>query len=148
MSQISPVNKSWCLEQLCESNYHKLLQLIPNLQAFNAEAIGYADQKPNLHLQIVERSSYTITLQLSHCFDKDLELLRVPDVKIRLYLDAHMAEVLRDYKRPAVRNIYKDPKQSIEIMNYKWRLNYFLQKWLNHCLSIDYLFEEPLESVV
>ncbi|TAL49646.1 MAG: DUF1249 domain-containing protein, partial [Methylovulum sp.] len=30
MSLINPVNKSFCLEQICESNYQKLFKLIPN----------------------------------------------------------------------------------------------------------------------
>ncbi|NTV79110.1 MAG: DUF1249 domain-containing protein, partial [Clostridiales bacterium] len=27
------------------------------------------------------------------------------------------------------------------IMDYKWRLNYFLSKWLDHCLQADYQFQ-------
>ena len=31
MSFVNPVNKSYCLEQICESNYQKLRKLIPEL---------------------------------------------------------------------------------------------------------------------
>ena len=65
-----------------------------------------------------------------------------PAVKIRIYLDANLAEVLKDHARTDVSKVYKDPGQSIEIMNYKWRLNYFLQKWLDHCLKTNYEFSK------
>ena len=63
-----------------------------------------------------------------------------PAVKIRIYLDANLAEVLKDHARTDVSKIYTDPGQTVEIMNYKWRLNYFLQKWLDHCLQTNYEF--------
>jgi uncharacterized protein YqiB (DUF1249 family) len=150
MSFVNPVNKSICLEQVCESNYQKLFKLIPDLMAVKETAIGFAPHHTMLHLEIIERTPYTMTLELSHCFNKDNDDLMVPAVRIRLYLDAHLAEVLSDHARAGVSQVFKDPGLSREIMNYKWRLNYFLQKWLDHCLKKDYLFSPakamPAES--
>lgn len=140
MSLVNPVNKSICLEQVCESNYQKLFKLIPDLMAFKETAIGFAPHHTMLHLEIIERTPYTMTLELSHCFNKNNEEFLAPAVKIRVYLDAHLAEVLSDHVRAGVSDVFKDPGLSREIMNYKWRLNYFLQKWLDHCLKKDYLF--------
>lgn len=142
MSFINPVNKSICLEQVCESNYQKLLKLIPDLMAFKATAIGLAPHHSTLHLEIIERTPYTLTVELSHSFNKSL----APAVKIRIYLDAQLAEVLSDHARAGVAQVFKDPGLSREIMNYKWRLNYFLQKWLDHCLKKDYLFSVNAEA--
>lgn len=143
MSFVNPVNKSICLEQVCESNYQKLLKLIPDLMAFKETAIGLAPRHTTLHLEIIERTPYTLTVELSHCFNKSL----APAVKIRVYLDAQLAEVLSDHVRAGVAQVFKDPGLSREIMNYKWRLNYFLQKWLDHCLNKDYLFSANAEVV-
>jgi uncharacterized protein YqiB (DUF1249 family) len=140
MSFVNPVNKSICLEQVCESNYQKLFKLIPNLMVFDEAAIGQAPHDITLYLDIIERTPYTLTVELSHCFRKDREALLSPAVKIRVYLDAQLAEVLSDHARAEVFQVYKDPGLSGEIMNYKWRLNYFLQKWLDHCLKKEYLF--------
>jgi len=96
MSFVNPVNKSFCLEQVCESNYQKLLKLIPDLMAFEETAIGLAPQHITLHLEIIERTPYTLTLELSHCFHKNQHELLEPAVRIRLYLDAQLAEVLSD----------------------------------------------------
>ncbi len=140
MSQVHPVNKSLCLEKLCESNFQKLFSLIPDLCSFQNHATGQTTNKPTLYLKIIDRSRHTITVELSHHFNKNLENFMAPAVIIRIYLDANLAEVLKDHARTDVSRIYKDPGQSKEIMNYKWRLNYFLQKWLDHCLQTNYEF--------
>ena len=141
MGFVNPVNKSFCLEQICESNFQKLLKLIPDLFTFKESAIGLvAAHNTMLHLKVLERTPYTMTVELSHCFTKkNLEEFLEPAVKIRIYLDAQLAEVISDHVRASVAQVFKDPGLSREIMNYKWRLNYFLQKWLDHCLKKDYL---------
>jgi uncharacterized protein YqiB (DUF1249 family) len=86
-----------------------------------------------------------MTVELSHCFNKNLDEFMEPAVIIRLYLDAQLAEVLSDHARASVAQVYKNSGLSREIMNYKWRLNYFLQKWLDHCLKKDYRFSKALD---
>ena len=125
MSFINPVNKSYCLEQICESNYQKLLKLIPDLLAFKETAIGLAPNNTTLHIKVIESTPYTMTVELSHCFIKNPDEFLEPAVKIRLYLDAMLAEVLSDHVRASVAQVFKNPGLSREIMSYKWRLNYF-----------------------
>jgi uncharacterized protein YqiB (DUF1249 family) len=95
-----------------------------------------------LYLAVLERNPYTLTIELSHCFDNPLSELMLPAVKIRIYLDAQLAEVIRDNDRPDVSRVYQNPGRVVEIQTYKWRLNYFLQKWLDHCLKTEYRFSE------
>ena len=140
MSLLNPVNKSFCLEQVCAANYQKLFRLIPNVLAYRHTATGLADNGSSLHLQILERSPYTLTILLSHSFQTNLEEYLEPAVTIRIYLDLKLAEVISDHARDAVTKVYKNPGLLFEIMNYKWRLNYFLQKWLDHCLNKNYRF--------
>lgn len=141
MACIDPINKSWCLAQVCEENYAKLLRLIPDLLSMQQNAVGVAQQKMALQLQIIERNPFTLTIELNHCFDQQVDVLLLPAIKIRVYQDAKSAEVLSDYVRADVAKVVKDPSQSVAIMNYKWRLNYFLAKWLDHCLSANYHFQ-------
>ena len=148
MSQLRPVNTSLCLEKICESNYQKLFKLIPNLRALKKTAIGLTENRPALHLDILESNPYTLTIELSHCFKQQLSELIAPAVKIRVYLDAQLAEVIRDNDRPAVDRVYRNPSRALEIQEYKWRLNYFLQKWLDHCLKTEYCFAETADCVI
>ncbi len=140
MSLLNPVNKSWCLEQICESNYKKIFQLIPELSAIKDKAIGSAPNNTALYLQVIEETPYTLTIELSHRFEKKSAEFRLPAVRVRLYLDAQIAEVLSDHARPSVSRVFEDFGLCREIMNYKWRLNFFLQKWLDHCLAKGYSF--------
>ena len=146
VSQLWPVNTSLCLEMICESNYQKLFRLIPDLCSFDKIAIGHTQNKPALYLDVLERNPYTLTIELSHCFDRQLAEMIEPGVRIRVYLDAKLAEVIRDHDRPAVDRIDRNPGAVLEIQDYKWRLNYFLQKWLDHCLKTEYRFcsETPI----
>lgn len=147
MSFLNPVDTSFCLEQICGSNYQKLFRLIPGLLTFKKAAMGYAAQNTALHLAVLERTAYTMTVELSHRFRNNVDELLQPAVRIRIYLDAQLAEVLSDHVRAEVAQVYKDPGLSREIMYYKWRLNYFLQKWLDHCLKKDYQFKvETLDA--
>lgn len=142
MAMLNPVNKAWCLEQLCESNYRKLFQLIPDLCTVNDRVIGLAPNHACLYLQVVEKGAYTITVELSHHFDKMPDKLLLPAVRIVIYQDAHLAEVLYDHARPSVNRVFKDFSHSQEIVHYKWRLNFFLAKWLDYCLAKNYRFPD------
>jgi len=93
-------------------------------------------------MAVLERNPYTLTIELSHCFSRELTEMLEPGLKIRIYLDAQLAEVIRDNERPAVEEVYSDPGKLKQIRDYKWRLNYFLEKWLDHCLKTDYRFAD------
>ncbi len=142
MSLVRPVNTSLCLEKMCETNYQKLFRLIPELCTYNQHAVGNTQSKPALYIEILERSNHTLTIELSHCFNHQLDTYLEPAVKIRIYLDAQLAEVIRDHARSDVNRAIKDPSKTTEIRDYKWQLNYFLSKWLDHCLLTDYQFKE------
>ncbi len=146
MALVEPVNKSICLEQVCASNYRKLFRLIPDLTSLKDGATGLAPRHSDLRIRIIERTPYTLTIELSHCFNYELNTSIAPAVTIRIYLDAQLAEVLNDSVRAGVSQVYKNSSASKEIMNYKWRLNYFLLKWLDHCLATGYCFNnvDPL----
>ncbi len=146
MGHINPINKSWCLEQVCEANYQKLLRLIPLLFSIDQDAIGTALHKSSLFLQVLERNRYTLTIELNHRFAGNPTLEFAPALILRVYRDAKCVEVLRDHSRLAVKQVFKDPGQATAIMDYKWRLNYFLTKWLDYCLRANYQFQQPCET--
>lgn len=146
MGYVNPINKAACLELLCESNYKKLIRLIPELLKINVTAVGISPERPDLTLSIIERSHYTLTIKLTHRFSYATDYPITPDVTIRMYKDAQLAEVLNDCDRSEVYRVYKDPAQINEILHYKWRLNYFLEKWLDHCLTTDYTFNDENQA--
>jgi uncharacterized protein YqiB (DUF1249 family) len=142
MNYINPVNQSFCLEQMCASNYQKLLKLMPDILTLKEAAVGVAINNTPLHITVIENTPYTMMIELNHCFNLSKDQSLEPAVKVRLYLDAQLAEVMSDQARAPISLAFKDKSLSRDIMNYKWRLNYFLQKWLDHCLKKDYQFTD------
>lgn len=148
MSVLDPVNKSYWLAHLCEANYRKLNRLIPSLASISAAA-AQAEGKPALLVRLIERSPYTLTMELTHSFERGYEALREPALRIRVYLDAGAAEVLSDRERPDVQQALPTYPDIQGVMDYKWCLNYFLSQWLDHCLQSRYCFtpSHPDEEV-
>jgi uncharacterized protein YqiB (DUF1249 family) len=153
MSAFHPAEKSFWLHKVCEANYRKLSDLIPDLSRIGEAATAWARNKPALHLRLLERSPYTLTLELTHDFARGYEPLTEPAVRIRVCLDAKTAEVLSDHCRPFVLDALRDEASAGAVLDYKWSLNYFLARWLDHCLSSKYRFgaarpepEECLEA--
>ncbi len=127
------------LMALYESNYLRLLRLIPELDridgCFRSRVAGDCD----LHVDIVERCRYTVTLSLTYHLATDDGLLVDPDMTVRAYLDGQQAEVLSigngdDPPRPAI--LRKLVRQQSTELDRRWRRNIVLNKWL------DYLSEQ------
>ncbi len=140
MSVFYPAEKSFWLQQVCESNFRKLADLVPDLSRIEASATAQAQGKPTLHLRLLERSRYTLTLELTHAFSPNRGETLEPAVRIRVCLDSKTAEALCDYCRPLVLDALKAGASAPKVLDYKWGLNYFLARWLDHCLSSEYRF--------
>jgi uncharacterized protein len=124
------------LMALYESNYLRLLQLVPELDrldgCFRSRVAGDCD----LYVEILERSRYTVTMSLTYHFETDEGLLVDPDMTVRAYLDGRLAEVLaigRRQRHPTLRRLVREHREELD---RRWRLNVVLNKWL------DYLAEQ------
>lgn len=138
MSALLPVNKSYWLQRLCETNYAKLLRLLPDLPRLERAVLEDDSGKPALHARLLERTPYTVTVELTHYFPAGAAYSPEPAVQVRIFLDAKLAEVMCADSKPAVRDALHPNPSAKAVLDYKWRLNYFLEKWLDHCLRHDY----------
>jgi uncharacterized protein YqiB (DUF1249 family) len=141
MNTFNPVEKSFWLHKLCEANFSRLVGLVPDLPTVGHVAVARVAGKPSLHLRLIERSPYTLIVDLTHDFAEDYALLAEPGVRIRVCLDARTAEMLCDHERPAVLHAVRDDPAARAVLDYKWTLNYFLARWLDHCLAHHYRFQ-------
>lgn len=124
------------LMALYESNYLRLLRLIPELDildgCFRSRVAGDCD----LHIEILERCRYTVTLSLSYHLETDEGLLVDPDMTIRVYLDGQLAEVMAIGEKQhhiALRDLVIEHRRELDL---RWQRNIVLNKWL------DYLSEQ------
>jgi uncharacterized protein YqiB (DUF1249 family) len=124
------------LMSLYESNYLRLLNLIPELDridgCFQSRIAGECD----LYVEILERCRYTITLSLTYKFETDDGVVSDPDMQVRAYLDGQLAEVLSlggDLRHAELRRLVRAHRQDL---GQRWQRNVILNKWL------DYLIEQ------
>ena len=124
------------LMAIYESNYLRLLRLIPELErldgCFHSRVAGDCD----LHVEILERCRYTLTLSLTYRFETDDGLLIDPDMTVRVYLDGQQAEVLAIGKTQRHTRLRKFMAQHRRELDRRWQRNVVLNKWL------DYLSEQ------
>jgi uncharacterized protein YqiB (DUF1249 family) len=123
------------LMTLYESNYIKLHQL-GSAATWPADAIVSASPRDNdLHAEIVRREPYTTTLRLTYWFDDAGVSAPDPDIVVRIYHDARLAEAVRRGEAHRHVKLRELAKSSNTELDRRWRLNMLLNKWL------DYLFE-------
>ena len=129
------------LMAIYECNYIRLRQLIPDLNAVAAVGgISMAAGALDLHLTVSERNRYTTTLTLTYLFDDEHGQFPAPDIQIRIYHDARLAEVISCGRRRGVRGATYDSWRRDYNLDAKWRINRFLQKWLGYCLRQGHRF--------
>ncbi len=147
MSVFTPAEKSLSLHRLCEANYRRLVRLAPDLWQLGPVATARVAGKPALHLRLIERSPFTLVLELTHDFPGRQTALAEPAARIRACLDARTAEMLSDFARPLVHDALRHAALPEAVLDYKWSLNYFLSRWLDHCLAGQYRFQEGCVEV-
>jgi len=120
------------LMALYESNYLRLLRLLPELEqldgCFRSRVAGECD----LYLEVLERSRYTVTLSLTYHLKTDDGLILDPDITVRAYLDGHLAEAMMVGNRQrhmVLRKFLDEHKRELDL---RWRRNIVLNKWLEY----------------
>ena len=125
-----------------ESNYLRLLRVIPELERLDGHYQSKVAGDCCLHLEIIERSRYTVTFSLSYFFYDDGERVADPDMKIRVYLDGHLAEAMSLNGSPrhvALRRLWREHRREL---NARWRRNVVLNKWLEYLMDQGHLILE------
>lgn len=126
---------------LYESNFIRLRHLIPELDRLDGHYQSRVAGDCDLHLEILSRSRYTVTLSLSYFFDDNGQRVADPDMKIRAYLDGHVAEAmsLRDgHLHAGLRRLIAHGEQ----LGERWRRNVILNKWLEYLTDQGHLILE------
>ncbi|MGI9249421.1 MAG: DUF1249 domain-containing protein [Woeseiaceae bacterium] len=120
------------LMALYESNYLRLLRLIPELDrldgCFRSRVAGDCD----LHIEILERCRYTVTLSLTYHLKTDDGLLIDPDMTIRVYLDGQQTEAMaigEKRRHTALRRFVREHRRELDL---RWQRNIVLNKWLEY----------------
>ena len=132
---------------LYESNYIRLRNLVPDPDAIPDRVISNAPGALDLHLQILERCRFTTTLILTYLFQESVGMFPAPDMRVRIYHDARVGEVISCGRRRGLRHAEYNRMHNSYSIDEKWRMNRFLQKWLGYCLIQGHRFHPDSVSM-
>ncbi len=135
------------LMELYELNYIQLRQLVPDVRAIQDRSISRVDGALDLYLSVTERSKYTTTFHLSYQFSDAEGEFPAPDLVVRMYHDAQLAEVISRGRPRARRDAEYDRFHHEYCIQTKWQVNRFLHKWLGYCLRQGHAFSPAREQL-
>lgn len=130
------------LMDLYERNYMMMRCLVPVMPVTGFDGVSRVAGATDLHLRVSERFRFTSEVMLTYRFERDGELVCEPDLRVRVYHDARLAEVMTAHPRHA---------PAFDLDGYaaggrvcaRWRVNRFLFKWLGYCLRQGHGFRPP-----
>jgi len=166
------------LMSLYESNYVRLGWLAGELAALAGEYRSRTESECELVLTVLENSRYTTTLNLTYLLPRVLpqalpqalpqdspaavgrelpqaflpriagDFERLPDIQVRVYHDAHLAEA-QDLGAPE-RSATAAPRVRAPMrvipereLGLRWQRNMMLNKWLEYCVERGHRFRPP-----
>lgn len=125
------------LIELYESNYHRLLRLVPELRCIEGTVVSRVAGALDLYLTVHEQQRYTTALSLTYWFGDELQ----PNAGIVVYHDVLAAELVSFSRRRRWRNPGRGwRRRPAPDLERKWETNRFLQRWLGFCHRQGHLF--------
>lgn len=142
----------------CEMNYHRLSRLVRDIKSLSVGNIEHyivgdaASVESQCHITVLEQTKYTTVVHIMQLFT----LQSAPDFiknescgeehsalcheavyrgDVRLYHDAHMAEVVKCQRYQSFAPRYEYPNVDMHQIDEKAQMNRFLGELLSHCLS-------------
>ncbi len=94
----------------------------------------------DLVLSVTERTPYTSTLSLTYLFPESAGTTQYPDMRVRIYHDAHLAEAQEwagSHAQPVLKALRTQAERELD---QRWARNVMLNKWLEYCVERGHRF--------
>lgn len=122
------------LMALYESNFRRFERLAPELDLPFEQARSNGEDGM-LYLCVIERCRYTTTVHLTYWFGEGERARPDPDLTLRLYRDAQLAEAVHYDARSRYVSLAGGPDIDAAVLGTQWPRNLLLNKWLAYCLA-------------
>ena len=136
------------LMTLYESNYIRLGWLAGDLRSLAGEQRSRVASDCELRLTVLERGRYTTMLALTYAIADNAGLPDAPDLMVRVYHDARLAEahsvgavvppLAPAVPAPRRPSAGRDP--GLPLLGARWARNMLLNKWLEYCVDRGHRF--------
>ncbi|MCH7821720.1 MAG: DUF1249 domain-containing protein [Proteobacteria bacterium] len=124
---------------LYESNYLRLLYLIPELERLDGCYRSRVAGECDLYVEILERCRYTVTLSMTYLFVSAGKDVADPDLTVRAYLDGQLAESMSLYDHQRQGGLHRQLQGSRPELHVRWQRNVVLNKWLEYLTDQGHL---------
>ncbi|MFM1885265.1 MAG: hypothetical protein RL026_422 [Pseudomonadota bacterium] len=129
------------LMALYESNFLRLQALCGTVSQLRGCHLSRVPGDCDLSVVVEEQTPYTTTLTLTYQFeepgpplDGQPPMARVPDLNVRVYADARVAEArFREVAKPS--GMKSGRAVAERELEQRWSANMLLNKWLEYCLE-------------
>lgn len=116
-----------------ERNYAALMPLVEDLELQEKTVAGYAFQGTQIRINLLEQTRYTYLVEIRQTFPQNG--LAIPDLefRVRIYLDARLAEVVgyqgkhylkARYPVPNISMFHPDEKRQSNLLLHDWLMSY------------------------
>jgi uncharacterized protein len=125
---------------LYESNFIRLGWLAGSLAELAGSHTSAVAGDCDLVLTVTERSPYTSTLALSYLLPGPEGAGRYPDMRLRIYHDAHLVEAQQwaaAHTQPLLKALRSRAERELD---QRWARNVMLNKWLEYCVERGHRF--------
>jgi len=125
---------------LYESNYIRFGWLAGELLALEGQHRSMVAGDCDLLLTLTERSPYTSTVNLTYLLPGADGESQFPDMRVRVYHDAHLAEALEwagTHSQPVLKALRSHAERELD---QRWARNVMLNKWLEYCVERGHRF--------
>ena len=132
---------------LYESNYVRMNWLVRALPALDGAHRSSVAGDCDLLLNVTERTPYTSTVNLTYLFQQDAETVQYPDMRVRIYHDAHLAEAQEwagTHGQPVLKALRIQAERELD---QRWARNVMLNKWLEYCVERGHRFSSATRVV-
>jgi uncharacterized protein YqiB (DUF1249 family) len=128
------------LMTLYESNYIRLRSLMGDVRGLLSGAVSTSPGDLDLHAHAIEHSPYTTILRLTYFFDEARGTVAEPDLEVRVYHDARLAEATRCARSPKHPALKRLTGRLPTTLGERWSRNMLLNKWLDYCAERGHRF--------
>ena len=131
---------------LYEHNFATLCALFPVLVTAEESKLHYQLEHSRLSLQIREKNKYTLLVEVKESYQDSPAWRQVLNMRIRLYTDVRLAEVVSYQGRARFLPKYETPNPHMYQRDEKRQVNHLLYDWLLYLNRHQYRKEE--EAIV
>jgi uncharacterized protein YqiB (DUF1249 family) len=141
IAQIQQRSPMWVYEK----NYAYLVRLLPFLvENDGVVRVRAKHLNAEMEITILEQCPYTQTIQIKQVFTHDSPHLPGLSLKVRIYHDAQLAEVISYQGQSRMLPKYTYPNKKMFHRDEKRQANYLLNDWLATIREIDFSHETEI----